>query len=98
MPGDRYRRGAHTVLGPKYHYVWKMKYGYKVLRGDVGLRLRELIRQICVEKGIAVVRGNVRPNHIQLLVHAPACLSPAKLAQYLKGRSFYRRQGEFPEL
>ena len=35
MPGNRYRRGAHTVLELKYHYVWKTKYSYKVLRGDV---------------------------------------------------------------
>ena len=39
MPGDRYRRGAHTVLELKYHYAWKTKYSYKVLRGDVGLKL-----------------------------------------------------------
>ena len=84
----------------KYHYVWKTKYSYKVLRSEVGLRLRlrELIRQICAEKGITVVEGNVRPNHIHLLVSAPAYLSPAKMAQYLKGRSSYRLQGEFAEL
>jgi putative transposase len=98
MPGDRYRRGAHTVLELKYHYAWKTKYSYKVLRGDVGLRLRALIRQICAEKGIALVKGNVRPNHIHLLVSAPAYLSPAKMAQYLKGRSSYRLQREFAEL
>jgi putative transposase len=98
VPGERYRRGAHTVLELKYHFVWKTKYSYRVLRGDVGLRLRELIRQICAEKGIAVVKGNVRPNHIHLLVNAPAYLSPAKMAQYLKGRSSYRLQREFPEL
>jgi putative transposase len=53
VPGDRYRRGAHTVLELKYHFVRKTKYSYRVLRGDVGLRLRELIRQIGAEKGIA---------------------------------------------
>ena len=83
MPEDRYRRGAHTVLELKYHSVWKAKYSFKVLRGDVGLRLRVLIGQICAEKGITVVSGNVRPNHIHLLVSAPAHRSPAKRAQYL---------------
>ena len=60
VPGERYRRGAHTVLELKYHYVWKTKYSYKVVRGDIGLRLRALIRQICAEKGITVVKGNLR--------------------------------------
>ncbi len=98
MPGDRYRRGAHTVLDLKYHFVWKTKYSYPVLRGDVGLRLRELIRQICAEKGLSVVKGHVRPDHIHLLVSAPAYLSPSKMAQFLKGRSSYRLQREFPVL
>ena len=45
-----------------------------------------------------MVKGNVRPNHIPLVVHAPAYLSPAKMAQYLKGGSSYCLQREFPEL
>ena len=98
MPDDRYRRGAHTVLELKYHFVWKTKYSYPVLRGEVGLRLRELIRRICAEKGMSVLKGNVRPNHVHLLVSAPAHLSPAKMAQFLKGRSSYRLQREFPAL
>ena len=46
----------------QYHFVWKTKYGYPILRGDVGLRVRELLRQICSEKDIAVIRGNVRAD------------------------------------
>ena len=72
MPGDRYRRGAHTVVDFKYNFAWKTKYGYPVLRGDVGLRLRELIREICVEKNMSVVSGNIRPNHVHVLVSAPS--------------------------
>ena len=28
MPGDRYRRGAHTVVDFKYNFAWKTKYGH----------------------------------------------------------------------
>ena len=45
----RYRRGAHTVTDLKYHMVWKTKYGYPVLRGEIGLRLRDLLRMIAAE-------------------------------------------------
>lgn len=95
---DRYARGAHTVLELKYHLVWKTKYGYPVLRNEVGLRLRDLLKTICAEYGIEVVRGNVRANHIHVLVSAPSHLSVAKIAQYLKGKSSYRLLREFPEL
>ena len=95
---DRYRRGAHTVLELQYHFVWNTKYGYPVLQGDIGLRTREVLREICTEKEITVVRGNVRANHIHMLVSAPSHLSPAKIAQYLKGKSAYRLFKDFPDL
>ena len=98
MEKDRYKRGAHTVLELQYHFVWKTKYSYPVLQGDIGLRARDLIKQICAEKEMSVVRGNKRANHIHVLVSAPSHLSPAKMAQYLKGKSSFRLMQEFPAL
>ena len=94
----RYRRGAHTVTDLKYHMVWKTKYGYPVLRGEIGLRLREVLRMIAAEHDMVIVQGNIRPNPIHILVSAPSYLSPAKMLQYLKGKSSYRLQREFREL
>jgi REP element-mobilizing transposase RayT len=42
-----YRYGSHTVYKIQYHFVFATKYRYKVLKGDVGLKVRELIRQTC---------------------------------------------------
>ena len=98
MSKARYRRGAHTVTDFKYHFVWKTKYSYNVLQGELALRLRDIIRDICAENKMSIIKGNVRSNHIHVLVNAPAHLSPAKIAQYLKGKSSYRLQREFPEL
>jgi putative transposase len=98
LNGDRYRRGAHTVLDLKYHVVWKTKYGYGVLTGEVALRMRDIVKQICSEKEIGIVKGNIRQNHVHILVSAPAHLSPAKLVQLLKGRSSFLLQREFPAL
>ena len=98
MGKERYRRGAHTVTDFKYHFVWKTKYSYGVLKGDLALRLRDIIREICKEKKMDVVKGNIRPNHIHVLISAPSYLSPAKIMQHLKGKSSYRLQREFPQL
>jgi putative transposase len=35
-----YRYGSHTVYNLEYHFVWVTKYRYKVLTGDVALRVR----------------------------------------------------------
>jgi hypothetical protein len=40
------KSGSHTVWDCKYHIVWVTKYHYPVLVGDVGLRARELLREI----------------------------------------------------
>lgn len=93
-----YRHGAHAVYNLEYHVIWITKYRYKILRGRVAERARDLIRQSCESRGVVIVRGAVSPDHIHVLLSAPPQLSPAKLVQYIKGRSSRRLQEEFPEL
>ena len=98
MDKERYHHSAHTVTDLKYHFVWKTKYSYQVLNGEIALRARDIIRSICVERGLSIVKGNIRSNHIHLLIQSPTHYSPAKIAQYLKGKSSYQLQREFPQL
>ena len=95
---DRYRKGAHTVHDIKYHFVWKTKYSYGVLNGTIALRARQIIREICEGRGLTIVSGNIRANHVHLLVSCPTDMVPSKIVQYLKGESSYRLQREFREL
>ena len=93
-----YRHGAHAIWDIKYHLVWITKYRYRVLRGEVAERARDLIRQICQAREVVILRGAVSPDHVHLLVSALAHIAPAKLVQYIKGRSSRRLQEEFPHL
>ncbi len=52
-----YRKGPHTVYDIEYHFVWVTKYRYKILVGEVGYRVRELIRQICEARNISILKG-----------------------------------------
>ena len=54
-----YRYGSHTVFKIQYHFVFVTKYRYKVLKGDVGLKVRELIRQTCEAFEIEILKGVV---------------------------------------
>ena len=94
----KYDKSSHTVHDIKYHFVWITKYRYKVLKGEVAVRLRDLIRQGCDAKEITIIRGNISKDHVHILVSCPTTLSPAKIMQYLKGRSSHLLQDEFPEL
>ena len=93
-----YRTSAPAVFDIKCHFVRIRKYRYKILRGRVAERARDVLRQICQAKGAVIVRGAVSPVHIHMLVSCEPDLSPAKLLQYLKGRSSSRLRDEFPEL
>ncbi len=95
---SEYRKGSHTVYDIQYHFVWVTKYRYHVLRGEVAERARELIRQSCMSRDIKIVRGRVSKDHIHILVSCPPTLSPAKVMQYLKGRSSQKLQEEFSHL
>jgi putative transposase len=93
-----YRHSAHAVFDIKYHVIWVTKYRYKVMRGRVAERARELIRQICQAREVVIVRGAISPDHIHMLLSVPPELAPAKVVQYIKGRSSRMLQAEFPEL
>ena len=62
-----YRYGSHTVFRIQYHFVFVTKYRYKVLKGDVGLKVRELIRQTCEAFEIRIIKGVVSPDHVHIL-------------------------------
>ncbi|NET40335.1 MAG: IS200/IS605 family transposase [Cyanothece sp. SIO1E1] len=54
-----YRHGAHTVYEIHLHLVWITKYRRPVLVGDVGLRVRDLIRQVCQQQEVTIMKGHV---------------------------------------
>ena len=62
-----YRKGAHTIYDIQYHFVWVTKYRYHVLVGEVGLRTREIIRQVCAKRDIKILKGHVSKDHIDIL-------------------------------
>ena len=54
-----YRRGAHTTFEIHLHLVWVTKYRKPVLTGEVGLRVRELIREICGNHEVTIMKGHI---------------------------------------
>ncbi len=93
-----YRKSSHTVHDLRVHLVWITKYRYKVLTKEVGLRTRELIRQVCDQNGIHIIRGWVSKEHVHLYVIYPPKLSVSEMVRFLKGRSSRKLQEEFPQL
>lgn len=98
MGAPNYRRTAHTVYDAKYHLVWSTKYRYRVLSAKIAHRTRDLIREICQQLDVNIVKGHLSPDHVHMLVSVPPHLSVSKLMQHVKGKSSRKLQMEFKEL
>ena len=93
-----YRKTAHSVYDLKYHIVWITKYRKPILRGAVGRRVRDLIRQTCASLDVYIVKGHVAKDHVHLLVSVPPNLAVSELVKRLKGRSSRKMLQEYDEL
>jgi len=94
----QYDKGKHCVFYHRYHLVWSTKYRYKVLRGEVQLRVREIVRQVCAENGVEVLKGVMSSDHVHIFVSIPPKLAVSDLMRKIKGRSAYKVFREFPKL
>ena len=95
---DGYRKGAHTVFDCKYHLVWVTKYRYQVLKGAVGLRVREISREVCGRYNVQILKGHVSVDHVHLHISIPPSMAVSKFVQYLKGKSSHHLMCEFKHL
>ena len=93
-----YRHGAHTVFEIHLHVVWTTKYRRAALTGEVATRVRDLIREICGQHEVTIMKGHVAKDHVHLFVSIPPQVTISRLIQWLKGKSSYKMLGEFPHL
>ena len=93
-----YKSSSHAVWDCKYHLVWITKYRYPVLVGDVGLRARELLREIARSLEMTIYAGAINRDHVHVLVSIPPQVSVSRAVQFLKGKSSHRLLSEFGAL
>ena len=94
----KYRYGSHTIYTIEYHFVWVTKYRYKVLLGEIGVRVRDLVRQSCEAFEIKILKGVVSKDHIHILVSAPPNMAPSEIMRRVKGRTSSKLFEEFPHI
>jgi putative transposase len=85
-----YRKGSHCVYSLHYHFVFIPKYRKPVLRGEVGVRVRELVRRVCHALDVEIVKGHVRPDHVHLLLSVPPTTSRSQSEPASGGSAFSR--------
>jgi putative transposase len=80
-----YQNSAHAKYDIKYHIVWITKYRYKMLTHEVGSRLRMMLLQGCQSRGLTIVSGHIRVDHVHYAIVMSSKSICGKIVQYLKG-------------
>ncbi len=93
-----YRHGSHTVFSIHLHLVWITKYRKKVMVGPVSYRVRDIVREICLQDQVDIIKGHVSTDHIHLFVSIPPQVTISRLVQRLKGKTSFKLLNEFPHL
>ena len=91
----QYSSGAHCVYYHRYHIVWSTKYRFKVLRGRLRVRVRDICRQVCAKNGVEIIKGVLSSDHVHMFVSIPPKLAVSDLVRLMKGRSSHKVQREF---
>ena len=92
------RSNGHSVSRLTVHIVWSAKYRYHVLKGDVQVRCRALLIQICDAENVEILKGVISKDHVHMHLEYLPSQKVSDLVKKLKGRSSRKLQQEFPEL
>ena len=95
---SNFKKLAHAVWECKYHLLWCPKYRFRVLRDEIGQSVREIIRELCAWKKVEILEGNVRVDHIHLLLSVPPKYSISQVVGFLKGKSAIKMFDRYPQL
>ncbi len=76
----------HTTSRLTAHVVWVTKYLIRVLQGDIKVRCRDLLRQICDAEDVRILKGVVSKDHVHMHIEYPPKLGLSGLLKRLKGR------------
>ena len=74
------------------------KYRYKVLDGEIAIRVKELVCQTCEAFEIKIISGVVSKDHVHMFVSAPPTMAPSEIMRRIKGRTSSKVFEEFPHV
>ena len=77
---------SHTSWNCKYHIVFAPKYRRKMFYGQKRREIGEILRTLCNWKKVKIVKAEVCPDHIHMLVEIPPKYSVSSFMGYLKGK------------
>ena len=84
---ERYESLNHTRWECKYHVVFIPKCRRKVLYGQLRKELGPVLRKLALHKESEVVEGNLKVDHVHMVLSIPPKYSVSQVVGYVKGKS-----------
>lgn len=81
---------SHTTWECKYHIVFAPKFRRQIIYGAIRADVGNILRTLCVRKGVEIIEAECCPDHIHMLVRIPPNISVSEFMGYLKGKSSFR--------
>ena len=81
---------SHVRWECKYHVVIIPKYRRRVLYGRLRRRVGRILRELCEQRGVELLEGHARSDHVHLCLSIPPKFSVAHTIGFLKGKSAVR--------
>lgn len=75
--------------------VFAPKYRKKVLFGSIRKFLGQIFRELSRQKGIEIVEGTIKADHVHMMLRIPPKYSVASIVGFLKGKSAIRIHNQF---
>ena len=82
-----YKSNNNVVYSCKYQVVWCPKYSRSVLINGVDTSLKTIIQDVCTASQAELLKLDVMPDHVHLLVEVDPQYGIHRLVRQIKGRS-----------
>ena len=95
----RFRKSNHAIYKTEYHIVWTPRYRRKIFVSGIKQYTEDIIRHTeNLDDDIEVLKLNVQPDHVHMVIVIPPRVSVAEVVQYIKSQSGHKLKLKFPFL
>ena len=95
----RFRKSNHAIYKTEYHVVWTPRYRRRIFTHGVQQYAFKLLKHLdTLDPDIEVIKLNVQPDHIHMVIVIPPRVSVAEVVQFIKSQSGSELKQKFPFL
>ena len=76
----------HTSWRCQYHVVFAPKYKWMEIYGKIKEDIGIILRKLCQQKCLEIIDAQACPDHIHMLISIPPKYSVSQIMGYLKGK------------